>query len=405
MNNKIGYSLKLTKTNFFEAFFVIYFSTMFFEYTTVVDFGTLEKVLKYLRIFSYTGFVLLSVMNINRKLSIKNLSVLLLILINIVLQIIYRSDRTLFFVFLISCSTLKIDKEKCLRKIYHLMIILFALTVTMAFLKIIPNNVRQEHKFGALVNRFACGFNYSGQMQIELMAMTLLGCYFYSQKRHKLIDKISYALIWSVINIIAYNIGKTITPLFFSMIGIISLLIGQAKFTKNKKRILTYSPLFCVGIVFTITYLKYLGGKIGIIVDNIFNSRPAMNLKAYWDIGISLMGSDFVNNADYDNLANYFVLDSEYASAFFVNGIIYFVIMIIIMLLAIRYAERMNNKSLYIVFIIYCYFLILNNGFFNLVINPFAIYLGASVWGNKTKQMEVERYYQYDGKEDFMDSV
>ena len=84
MNNKIGYSLKLTKTNFFEAFFVIYFSTMFFEYTTVVDFGTLEKVLKYLRIFSYTGFVLLSVMNINRKLSIKNLSVLLLILINIV---------------------------------------------------------------------------------------------------------------------------------------------------------------------------------------------------------------------------------------------------------------------------------------------------------------------------------
>ena len=275
------------------------------------------------------------------------------------------------------------------------MIILFALTVTMAFLKIIPNNVRQEHKFGALVNRFACGFNYSGQMQIELMAMTLLGCYFYSQKRHKLIDKISYALIWSVINIIAYNIGKTI----------ISLLIGQAKFTKNKKRILTYSPLFCVGIVFTITYLKYLGGKIGIIVDNIFNSRPAMNLKAYWDIGISLMGSDFVNNADYDNLANYFVLDSEYTSAFFVNGIIYFVIMIIIMLLAIRYAERMNNKSLYIVFIIYCYFLILNNGFFNLVINPFAIYLGASVWGNKTKQMEVERYYQYDGKEDFMDSV
>ena len=114
-----------------------------------------------------------------------------------------------------------------------------------------------------------------------------------------------------------------------------------------------------------------------------------MNLKAYWDIGISLMGSDFVNNADYDNLANYFVLDSEYTSAFFVNGIIYFVIMIIIMLLAIRYAERMNNKSLYIVFIIYCYFLILNNGFFNLVINPFAIYLGASVWGNKTKQMEV----------------
>lgn len=373
--------MKNIKTsNFFMLWYIIYFISVFFKYTTVSDIFACSILLRISRSISYIGFCahlcIISRFYVNRKF-------IFLVYITLCAGLLFliKKDNTFLLILLMSYSSIYINKECYLHIIYRLMRFLFALTIGLSFFGIICNNNRIEYKYGHEIERISLGFNYSGQMQIALMTLTILGCYLYIKQKHFILKTLFFGIVAGMINIVAYFFGRTIAPTIIALGAIVFLLPADSKKkTIFYSRCITFVPWLCALIEALFTYLYSRGGTLGYYSNIFLNNRPMMNAKAYSLYGITLLGTEFQNRADFINLDNYFVLDSEYSYSMFKYGILYSIVLLIIMQLTIRYAQKLRNVKLVIVFLLYSLFLIIDNGFFDYAINPFAIYIGSALW-------------------------
>lgn len=185
-------------------------------------------------------------------------------------------------------------------------------------------------------------------------------------------------IVWIAITGRCFYFSMTVMPFFITIVFIIifniinkfNIDITQGKF---KNFITNNIALFSVCLVGIIIFLRYKNNAYAIYIDEFVNYRISLNIKAITYFGISLFGSGFHNIAKEG--AEYLVVDSEYIFMLVSNGILYTIIALLLIRIMIKISNLEKNGFLCLILVIICINATMNNGIFNLVMNPFVIML------------------------------
>lgn len=360
--------LKLTKYNIFLVLFFLYFIPRYFEYTTYTQIDSFAKGIVILKSISYVLSIIYWIMlQFSNKIKIRYLILEIVILGYFSYEAFIKNRNTIFVVILFALIFPIGYYEDYLKKVLNVSIILYIFTLVSCSMGIIQNVNGQGQKFGDEVVRFGMGFTYSGQMVMMLIPIVFL--YFYVRKKNATLLE---GIVWLVINGIVFNYCKTIMGAVLITIYIILFFLLKLIHKKNllKKSIFVrFSPIIFLLTTLIILYLRRIGSVFALVVDAICSYRFNVGNIMIDTYGVKLFGTRFTDNTDY----YYEILDSEYVHMLVGEGIVYLIIAIIISCVLMWFLQTKKDTNLILIFTLIFLNGIVNNGIFNLVMNPFII--------------------------------
>lgn len=372
-------NIKCDKFNIFYGIFLLYFVPSFLEYTMFVAYDILNFVFDISKTISYILIIIFLGIKYCKmdKVYIKYAILILVYFVYLLCQSFFGNDRAIFVVFIFSLAFDVKHSDKFLKRTLNVSIFLYIVTILCCCMGIIDNVKTDFHKLGIKTYRYACGFNYPGQMMMSLMPIVLM--YFYVNKKTTL-----KSIVWLIIDVLVFVFSKTVTSFV-----VILLFIILCNFSKNKenkcncrikKSKLEYLPYACFFVTLILLWLQSKGTVIGHYIDIVVNGRFNLGNIFIDMFGIKLFGTDFINSTEH----YYQIIDSDYVYMLVAGGIIYLIIALEFMKDCLNYKK---NESIWcIIWGLLSINAIVNNGVFNYVFNPFCIFLVPAIKNKVLKQ-------------------
>ncbi len=356
---------RLSKLILFVSF-TLYYVVRTLEYTNFSNLaiGNSFSLLKYA---SY-GIALIGIVYklYYSNLPLKRLLFRLVFYAFVMFMVVHWDQRTVFVVLLFSVLFNKEDIEDFLKLAFGIGVIVYFATILCALLDIIPDTVTTAEKYGILWERHSFGFVYPGQTMMSLVPLIMIDIYLHKQNRSRFI----HSLFWFVIAIAVFSQSLTIMPTMVSILFLIFANLPKRiirKFTQNR-----FVAFCCCGISMLLVGLKYVNFPLVNFIDSLLNYRLSLTITAINKFGITLLGTGFTNIS---NDTEYLYLDSDYSNMIISCGVIYLVLCLVAFTLCIIWAKNQNNLDLLLILNVIAINSIVNNGMFDLVMNPFIIVL------------------------------
>lgn len=270
-----------------------------------------------------------------------------------------------------------LDQKTCknvLRYSMHLNIFMYLLIIILSLSGII-GSVGFDltvPRLGAVTSRNSIGFNYPGQLAMQFFPIVFL--WFYDREdRVKRTDYIIFLILTAVIYLVSGTMMSTMIVLLFLLLNIIVSKLDDKGLllTKVGQFAFCIVPLLFTILTFIIINITDKGTNIGNIIDALCSYRfsiCARNIKLY---GIHPWGSPgFINYVD-EKIYN--IVDSEYIFNILSYGYVFYFVILVFSYFVLKGVTRKEDKVLNIVWFLYFLNGIVNNGTYNLVMNPFSI--------------------------------
>lgn len=367
--------LQKRANSLFYIAFVLYIVPRYLQYTTLWDISWAATGLSVMKMASYPLFLLLCVYRLPetlRKLPTAARVAVAVFGVFLIYQVIANSSRDILSLLLISLAfyhTVGFSKlERFLRLCFWLQAGLFLLTVLLCLIGILPDAPTVSEKLGGTLVRHSLGFNYPGQLQMQVTALVMLYYYLYRKQISLLGNLIAAALCVAV-----FAVSRTVMPLGVALLCII-LVSAEQKYgfvSKLPRRLLYIIPVLCAGLALLFVWLEYLKNPIGVLVDEFANHRFYLANDAIRLFGIRLLGTGF-QNTFVSSEGFYLFVDSEYLFMLISNGILYTLALLAVFTVISRFALRKDTTLWVIFFLLFCN-AIMNNCLVNLVASPFSI--------------------------------
>ena len=367
----------LSKYYVFIFIFLMYFIPKYFEYTTFVKINGVIQIINVLKLVSYALAIIWWSINIlgKKKIPVYYYILILFLLVYFTYEAFIKDRNNVFIVLLFSL----IFEEKYMRRyvndILKISVFLYVLTIVACFCGVIENVYRDREKFGTTWTAGGLGFEYSGQLAMMLIPIVFL--YYYKRS-----DKIKWYenVLWLCINGIIFIQARTIMAFGLVVLFIITFNWQKLCRRKRKRTILEKSYIkWCPYIFAHLTggmLLAYRDGNvIGKKFDLILNGRLSLGVAMIKKYGVALYGTTFVNSTK----PAYEILDSEYVHMLVGEGILYFLIALVICQLIMEASIKRQDAYLTLIWMMMLFNAMFNNGIFNLVMNPFGIILSVSI--------------------------
>lgn len=369
--------IKNNEYKFFRFILMLYFVPRYLEFTTFINYETLNSFFKISKLVSYIlviGLFLVKTYE-TKKLNIRHLLFIGLIIVFYIFMLFLNGSRTILIVLLFSLCFNEDNFAIYIKDILTFSVIFYLLTVVSCGAGLIENVVTSRDKFGGVWTAGGYGFEYSGQMIMMLIPIVMM-YYYIKGEKIKLKDNI----LWLLITCLVYSKCKTIMGAFVIILFIVAFNIIKTNNILNSllvnSRFISYAPLFFSVIALVLIVLYRQNTELGNALDVLVNGRLSVFSRVYDNYGIKMFGTGFVNNT-LDG--RYEIVDSEYLFMLVSDGIVYFLISLIICFSLIRYAQMKNDYILVLIWITVFFNAIFNNGIFGLVMNPFSILAVPSV--------------------------
>ena len=369
---KANKNTRISEIIFFVPF-ALYYIARTIEYTNYANEHN-AQIFNVVKLIAYGLAVIgLAYNAVSQGLSKRILLTRLGILIFVLYQVIRWDERSVFVVLLFSFLFRIKDMKRYLRFCLRTGVIIYIATVAGSLLGIIPNVGTTTNKYGITWERFSLGFGYPGQTLMSLIPLVMMDIYLHKNKKSRLIR----SLIWLVIVVALFTQSQTIMPsiVCVAYLGLANLPIKD-KLLKGKR---TYITFICCGISLLLIFLRYYGLLPVMYIDRLINYRLSLTITAIKKYGITLLGTGFSNIG---NESEYLFLDSDYAHILITNGAFYLIICVCMFNLCIAWAKRQNDSDLFLIFMMIAVNSMVNNGMFNLVLNPFIIVLALAIKDN-----------------------
>lgn len=369
--------MKIKKRTIYLLVLMIYFTAKYFEYTTVIRINGVQALIDVIKDICYVVFIAMWGIEIGGKKRYPaiSLTVVMLMILYFGYQGFVKNRADIFGVILCGLNFKQRYFEEYMKKIYVLSVSLFLMTIVMSVLGIIENEVAVGDKWGLHMIRSGYGFTYSGQFAMMLIPIVFMYYYLHHGKVSMLQN-----FFWIIVDIVVFAASKTFTgsTLVFVFIVVCNLERKRIKrpLTLREERWIIASPYLCVGICMALLVSWHFGLRAVKYVDIILNHRLELGVKYALMYGVRLFGTDYVNGSE----SRYQILDSEYMYTLVSCGILYLVVMTILMGILIKYMIRdARDKTLCIIWILLFVNSIVNNGIFNIVMDPFIIVIFPAV--------------------------
>lgn len=356
---------------------MIYFTAKYFEYTTVIRIDRAQASIDVIKGICYVAFIAMWSIEIwsKKRYPAIGLTVIVLMISYFGYQGSVKNRADVFGAILCGLNFKQRYFEEYMKKIYVLSVSLFFMTIAMSVIGIIQNEVAVGDKWGLHMMRAGYGFTYAGQFAMMLIPIVFM--YYYL--RHGKVSMLQ-SFFWMIIDLAVFAASKTFmgATLVFVFIVLFNLEKKRIKrpLTLREERWIIASPYLCVGICMALLVSWYLGLRFVRSVDIILNHRLELGVKYASMYGVRLFGTDYVNGSE----SRYQILDSEYMYTLVSCGILYLVIMTVLLGVLIKYIVRdTRDKTLCIIWILLFANSIVNNGIFNIVMNPFIIVIFPAV--------------------------
>ncbi len=284
----------------------------------------------------------------------------------VMFQVVYWDHRTVFVVLLFAILFDKEDMEDFLKLSFVIGSVVYFATIFCALLNIIPDTVTSAEKYGILWERHSFGFIYPGQTMMSLVPLIMIDIYLHKQNRSRFI----HSLFWFAVVLAVFSQSLTIMPTLVSVLFLIFSNLPKRivrNFTKNR-----FVAFWCCGISMLLVGLKYVNFPLVNSIDSLLNYRLSLTVTAINKFGITLLGTKFTNIS---NTTEYLYLDSDYSNTMIACGVIYLVLCLVAFTLCVIWAKNQNNLDLLLILNFIAINSIVNNGMFDLVMNPFIIVL------------------------------
>lgn len=267
----------------------------------------------------------------------------------------------------------KMDKN-LLHYSLHLNIFMYLLIILLSICGIIGSvgTNLSVARIGAVTARNSIGFNYPGQLAMQFFPIIFL--WFYDRNvRIKKIDYILFLTLTILVYLVSGTIMSTMIVFLFLFLnsvvskhengGIISSRIGRFVYCN--------CPLIFVILTFIFIVMVDKGSNIGNLIDALCSFRftiCARNINSY---GIHPWGSPGFTN--YVDAYIYNIVDSEYIFNILSYGYVFFFVLLVFSYFVLKGVINKGNNILSIVWFLYFLNGIVNNGTYNLVMNPFSV--------------------------------
>lgn len=355
--------------------FALYYFIRTLEYTNFssLHIGNYFAILKY---FSY-GIALIGVLSklFFSSLSLKRLLFRLLFYAFVLFQVVYWDHRTIFVVLLFSMLVNKDDIIDFLKLSFFIGLFVYITTVLSSVFSFIPETFTSAEKYGIIFERHSLGFIYPGQTMMSLVPLIMIDIYLHKEKRNRFIR----SMIWFVIVLVVFSKSLTIMPTIVSFLFLVIVNLPKCiirKITNNK-----YIGFMCCSISMILVGFKYYNLSFINSIDSLMNYRLSLTVTAINKFGITLFGTSFSNIS---NDTEYLYLDSDYSNMLISCGVIYLLLCLMVFTLCVIWAINHNDLDLVIVFNIIAINSIVNNGMFDLVMNPFIIIMFTALKDDKS---------------------
>ena len=231
--------------------------------------------------------------------------------------------------------------------------------------------------------RSSLGFIYAGQVLLSLIPIIFLNYYLHRNKKHYLVRNI----VWISISTWIYLQSKTTTPYLIILLFIIAFNIDRKKkrhFFKHKHN---YMVILGCAISLISEWLYIRGNTLMHSLDYFVSGRLSTSARVIKRVGIHLLGSNFTNGIYH---GDYQYLDADYMMILVRNGVITFIVLMIIYDYCINWCRKNNFKVLELTFSMYLILGLIDNGMFTLYFNPFIILMVRIIIDKSTKRL-IER--------------
>lgn len=375
---------KTSKNSTFIIFILLlYLIPRGLENTTYVNIDSIKILILFLKKISYSMALAMCLINAieKKKISVKYLLIIVTVLLYIWYESFVKDRNSLFAVIIFSLLIKENDFDIYIKYFLRTSIIVYFFTIISSLLGLIENVEKVTERLGYILVRSSMGFTYPGQMIMSLIPIVFM---YYYRRNVKWVE----SLFWLLLDFLVYIKCQTImgTVLIALFIIIYHLIMSIPKIRNVillKSKWLKYIPIISFLITILFVYLKRINNIMGIIIDLICNGRFNVSNIIIDSYGIKLFGTNFVNNQTY----YYEILDSEYLLMLVGPGIIYTFICLLLGIVLMEYSQSKKNYKLSLILV--CCFInaIVNNGIFNIVMNPFILLLVPAIKNKLQKRI------------------
>lgn len=274
-----------------------------------------------------------------------------------------------------------IDFDFFLKRFLAFSVIVYGSIVTLALLKIIPNDMVI---IGLARVRYGLDFSWPSYIAHELVTITAAFIWVFKEKANKFI-----LLLLFIINIFVYRLTDTKFPFIIVLCSILAFfVIKKVRFGNRIKKIVHVFISVLPGILTFLIYRLSLNSSNHPALDVLFSQRLSLGNQAINQYPIKMFGQPVIVNVQKSIIQNYFTIDSSYLRYLVCFGLISTLLIVLIMSISIF--KILNNKDLFIALVLA---IVLIEGFsdpwlFNAGYTPFIILLMSRAFFKVDKKIE-----------------
>lgn len=317
----------------------LYCTALFFKRTSIpIDQNILNKIMTISAVISLGNVIF------DLEMSLKQWLITVMLGGFLFIDSIPTGNHELLYLFILIWSCRNVDKNKLMRYIYTIIIVLTLFIALFTGIGLIENERFVQN--GVRV-RYGLGYNVWSILPFQFYSICMY--YMYFSKKVVRLDKIIFMSLCSVwIGIVT----DTKTSIVITIVGLCTMYIVQSKKIINWKqlKILVLLPEVIAACSLFMT-LGYINGNVLFQKLNILMNYRLM----YQSIGLEKYGVSIFANGNYRVSAesgNYFGIDNQYMNLAIAWGISALIIVLIIYSHLIRYCLINKNIKLLIIVII-----------------------------------------------------
>lgn len=386
---------------FYSLCYICYFCSRYLEYTNYVKKYHISGLISAAKAVAYLGVLCVWLVDaIYNDVKMSTMIGVVLSFFFLYTTVVYdTSSITAMLIFSITFHKKYLDRFMKLN--FYLQLLMFLFCVGSCVAGIIPEAATSAYKLGAMTVRHSMGFNYPGQFAMQFNAV--LFCFFYVRReRIRLRDIFLCTLCLGAV----FYVSRV---LMSAGLGVLFILV-QFLIRKSRSDHMVSRPLFlmtptlCVMITFLLVYLTSVGNAAALAIDRLCTSRFSISVRTIANFGVRPLGSNgYVNNID--KKANiYQVLDSEYVYDLVAYGYLFLTGVLVLSTLLMFGIYRYRCLQMEWMWILLFINGIVNNGIFNLVMNPYAIitfpYAAEAFMRKKKRAVGKKEQTVQDGKKE-----
>lgn len=278
-------------------------------------------------------------------------------------------------VLLLTLGSRNIDIEDNLRKYFFLVCAVFAVTIILCLLKIIPDYVIGGR---GDVQRHSLGIIYPTDFAAHVFYLVLLYSYLF-EKRYNLI----YIAVIFVIGAVMYSFTYARLDLILICITpVLFCLFEKISFFRTNKVILTLlfsSIIICCLIAFLTALLYREDNMLLVRLNDLLSGRLYLQNRAFSEMGLSLWGQNF--RGMYTD--EYFFIDSGFLYILFLFGSIAFILFMYCLLGVGLIGLRNSDYKLLLALALISLSSVIDHHIVDISYNPFIIFFGLVLPGKE----------------------